>query len=113
MNFLATAILLLTPLLLAPAPVLNTPAVLNTWNGFVTDTHCGTNCQRTTTMTPDLACIRRCVKQGSKYGLWSGHHVYLLEPQSRAAKFAAENVRVTGSLSNDTIYIQSIEHVSQ
>ena len=60
-------------------------------------------------MTPDLACIRLCVKKGSKYGLWSGNHVYTLEPQSRAAKFAAENVRVTGNLTNDTIYIQSIE----
>src|ERR1700734_4417053 len=41
---------------------------------------------RTSTMAPDLACVRLCVKQGSKYGLWSGDHVYILEPQSRASK---------------------------
>jgi hypothetical protein len=90
---------------------------LETWDGFVTDTHCGTHCQRTSAMTPDLACVRRCVKQGSKYGLWSGDHVYTLEPQLKASKFAAENVRVTGDLSNDIIQIKSIApiklHTSQ
>jgi hypothetical protein len=83
------------------------------WDGFVTDTHCGTHCQRTSAMTPDRACVRRCIRQGSKYGLWYGNHVYVLEPQSKAAKFAADNVRVIGSFSNDTIYIKSIALVPQ
>ncbi|MGC2215824.1 MAG: hypothetical protein WA602_21665 [Silvibacterium sp.] len=83
------------------------------WDGFVTDTHCGTHCQRTSTMSPDRACVRRCVRQGSKYGLWHGNHVYVLEPQSKAAKFAAENVRVIGDLSNDTIHIKSIARIPQ
>lgn len=85
----------------------------NTWDGFVTDTHCGTNCQRTSAMTPDSACVRRCVRRGSKYGLWYGDHVYVLEPQSQAAKFAAEKVRVSGDLLNGTIRIKSIVPVSQ
>ena len=25
----------------------------STWDGFVTDTHCGTHCQRASSMTPD------------------------------------------------------------
>jgi hypothetical protein len=79
-----------------------------TWDGFVTDTHCGTNCQRTSAMTPDKACVRRCVKAGSKYGLWYGKSVYVLEPQAKAAKFAAENVRVSGDLVEGTIHIRSI-----
>jgi hypothetical protein len=78
------------------------------WDGFVTDTHCGTACQRTSDMKPDRACVRLCVRKGSKYGLWYGNHVYELEPQAKAAKFAAENVRVTGELENDTIRIRSI-----
>ena len=78
------------------------------WTGYVTDTHCGTNCQTTSQMTPDLKCIRRCVKKGSKYGLWSGKRVYLLEPQAKAARFAAKNVRVQGILKGDTIQIVSI-----
>jgi hypothetical protein len=88
------------------------PQSQGTWDGYVTDTHCGTHCQRTSSMTPDRACVRRCVRQGSKYGLWYGNHVYVLEPQSEAARFAAENVRVTGERSSDTIHIKSIVRVS-
>lgn len=84
-----------------------------TWDGFVTDTHCGTNCQRTSDMKPDRACVRLCVRKGSKYGLWYGDHVYELEPQAQAAKFAAENVRVTGEMANDTIRIRSIALITK
>jgi hypothetical protein len=35
----------------------------------------------------------------------------MLEPQAKAAKFAAENVRVIGSFSNDTIHITSITRI--
>lgn len=98
-------------LVLARASLGASPA-RTTWDGFVTDTHCGTHCQRTSAMTPDRACVQRCVRQGSKYGLWYGDHVYVLEPQSEAARFAAENVRVTGKLSQDTIRIQSIARIS-
>jgi hypothetical protein len=86
-------------------------AEAKTWDGFVTDTHCGTNCQRTSSMTPDRACVRRCVRRGSQYGLWFGNQVYVLEPQQRAAKFAAERVEVTGEMTDGTIHIQSIHSV--
>ena len=79
-----------------------------TWIGYVTDTHCGTNCQVTKNMTPDLKCIRRCVKKGSKYGLWSGNKVYVLEPQANVSQFAGKNVKVTGTLSGDTIRIAAL-----
>lgn len=84
-----------------------------TWDGFVTDTHCGTNCQRSSDMRPDRACVRICVRKGSKYGLWYGNHVYELEPQAQVAKFAAENVRVTGEMTNDVIHIRSISLISK
>jgi hypothetical protein len=79
------------------------------WQGFVTDTHCGTNCQVTKDMTPDKKCVDRCVREGSKYGLWVEHHVYELEPQSKAAQYAAKDVSVTGTLDGDTIHIDSIK----
>ncbi len=78
------------------------------WTGFITDTHCGTHCQRTSDMKPDAQCVRECVRKGSKYGLWYGHHVYQLEPQSRARRFAAEEVRVTGRMENDVLHIATI-----
>jgi hypothetical protein len=98
--FALMSMLALSSLCLAQSP--------KTWDGFVTDTHCGTNCQRTSDMRPDRACVRICVRKGSKYGLWYGSHVYELEPQAKAAKFAAENVRVTGEMANDIIRIESI-----
>ena len=100
-----------TSILLHAVCQLGSAQTQKTWEGFVTDTHCGTNCQRTSTMTPDRACVRRCVKRGSKYSLWHGNHVYELEPQSKASGYAAENVRVTGEMSNDTIRITSITRI--
>lgn len=102
MKILVTMTLMLASVSLAQTP----PATA--WDGFVTDTHCGTNCQRTSAMTPDRACVRLCVRKGSKYGLWYGNHVYVLEPQSEASKFAAEKVHVVGIMTNDVIRIKSI-----
>lgn len=89
------------------------PRIRTTWDGFVTDTHCGTHCQRTSLMTPDPACVRLCVRRGSKYGLWYKDHVYILEPQGEAAKFAAEHVKVTGYLSGGGIHILSISLIAE
>jgi hypothetical protein len=83
------------------------------WQGYVTDTHCGTNCQVTKDMTPDKKCIVRCVRKGSKYGLWAKDRVYVLEPQSAAARFAAKNVQVKGELEDQTIRISAIEEVQK
>jgi len=84
-----------------------------TWHGYVTDTHCGTNCQVTSKMKPDKHCIKMCIRKGSKYGLWSANHVYVLEPQAKAARFKAEDVEVSGSLDAGTIHIGSINRRSQ
>ena len=84
-----------------------------TWKGFVTDTHCGTNCQIKKDMTPDKKCVDRCVREGSKYGLWVGRQVYVLEPQSKEARFAAIDVTVTGTLKGETIHIDTIEPKKQ
>ena len=100
---------LTTLLLLLGSRALTQQTQQQTWVGYVTDTHCGTNCQVTKNMTPDLQCIRRCVRKGSKYGLWSGDKVYVLEPQANAVKFAAKNVKISGTISGDTIQIAEIK----
>jgi hypothetical protein len=79
------------------------------WTGYVTDTHCGTNCQRTSDIKPDLKCIQLCVRKGSKYGLWSGNRVYVLEPQEQVARFAAQNVEIKGAIADGTIHVTSIK----
>lgn len=73
------------------------------WIGYITDTHCGTHCQVTSKMKPDLKCVRLCVRKGSKYGLWTGNQVYVLNPQTLAAQFAAQQVKVTGTITNGVI----------
>jgi hypothetical protein len=76
-----------------------------TWQGYVTDTYCGTNCQVSKDMTPNKKCVDRCVRKGSKYGLWVDRHVYVLEPQNKAARYAAD-VSLTGTLDGETIHIE-------
>jgi hypothetical protein len=58
--------------------------------------------------TPDKKCVDRCVRKGSKYGLGVDSHVYVLEPQNKAARYAATDVSVTGTLDGETIHIDSI-----
>jgi hypothetical protein len=59
-------------------------------------------------MKPNLGYVRECVRKGSKYGLWYGHHVYELTPQSKAKRFAGENVRVKGWMENDVLHSESV-----
>ena len=104
---------LLAAVALSCSPVLMSGFGDSTWTGYVTDTHCGTHCQRTSDMKPDLQCIRACVRKGSKYGLWCGNHVYVLQPQKEAASYAAKNVEVHGTMRDDTIYVTWIKNVTQ
>jgi hypothetical protein len=75
------------------------------WTGFVTDTHC----QMTSKMRPDAHCVRLCVSRGSKYGLWAGNRVYVLSPQSRVVRYAAEDLKVSGTLLGGTLHVSTIE----
>jgi hypothetical protein len=63
-------------------------------------------------MKPDKKCIDRCVRKGSKYGLWVEHHVYELEPLSEAAQYAVKDVSVTGTVDGETIHIDSIKPIN-
>ncbi len=101
--------LLIAVLLRATPGSAQSPGSQQAWQGYVTDTHCGTNCQVTKNMTPDKKCIDRCVRKGSKYGLWAGRQVYVLDPQGKAAQYAGINVSVKGTLDGETIHIDSIE----
>jgi hypothetical protein len=83
-------------------------ALQQTWQGYVTDTHCGTNCQVTKDMTPDKKCVDRLREKRLEIRPVGGHHVYVLEPQNKAARYAAMDVSVTGTLDGETIHIDSI-----
>jgi len=79
-----------------------------TWQGFVTGTHCGTNCQVTKDMTPDKSvCVCVC---GEDPTMVCGSNTACMnrEPQDKAARFAATDVTVIGGLDGEIIHIDSI-----
>jgi hypothetical protein len=85
-------------------------ALAETFTGTVTDTMCGA---KHTMMKdqPDNACVKMCVKGSSEYALFDGENVFRLTDQSTPRKFAAQKVKVTGTLDQKkkTIKISSIE----
>jgi hypothetical protein len=85
-------------------------ALSETFTGVITDTMCGA---KHTMMKdqPDDKCIKMCVKSSSEYALFDGQNVFKLSDQSKPAKFAAQKVKVTGTLDSKskTIEIASID----
>ena len=57
---------------------------------------------------PDAKCVTACVKDGSKYALIVGDNVYELSDQKTPEKFAAQKVKVTGTLNGKIIQVESI-----
>jgi hypothetical protein len=67
-----------------------------TWTGYVTDTYCGFN---RVNKPPTAMCTFKCVQeQHAKYAFYNfaDKKVYVLNPQSEAAKFAGQTVIVKG-----------------
>lgn len=70
-----------------------------TYTGVITDLMCGA--KHTMGIRPDDKCVRECVKKDPKkwkYALLVGTEVYVLSDQQTPEKFAAQKVKVTGTL---------------
>ena len=78
-----------------------------TFTGVITDTMCGKD-HAMMNVKPDSKCVIECVKAGSKYALLEGTNVYELSDQKTPEKFAAQKVKVTGTLNGNVIQVQSI-----
>ena len=81
-----------------------------TFSGVITDTMC----KQTHGMLagqPDDQCIAMCVKGSSQYALYDGKDILKLSDQKTPKKFAAQRVKVTGTLNQKTrtIKVSSIE----
>jgi hypothetical protein len=72
-----------------------------TFTGVITDTMCGADHSHMG-IKPDSKCVRECVRMGSKYALWDGKKLYTLSDQQTPEKFAAERVKITGTLFEKT-----------
>jgi len=82
-----------------------------TYVGRVSDAMCGAEHMEPGVTAAD--CTRTCVSKGAKYALVVGDKVYTLDGEDKAAlaeldKLADQKVRVTGSLSGDTIQVSSV-----
>lgn len=78
-----------------------------TWKGYVTDTWCGLHRE---TEAPTVACTNLCLtNKGAKYALFDvvNNKLYVLNPQERAAKYAAKMVIVTGTLGDTAQMVTS------
>lgn len=83
-----------------------------TFTGVITDTMCGAD-HKMMNVSPDAKCVRECVKAGYKYALYDGRNVYTLSDQQTPEKYAAQKVKVVGTLHPKTkiIAVESIQPV--
>jgi hypothetical protein len=88
---------------LVAAGLLAAAAAPQTFTGVITDTMCGAS-HKAMGITPDAKCVRDCVKSDPsiKYALLVGSTVYVLSDQQTPDRFAAQKVKVTGTLDAKT-----------
>ena len=79
-----------------------------TFTGIITDNMCGKGGHSQMRMGPtDAECTVACIgAHGATYVLYDGKDVYTLSDQRTPEKFAAQKVRVTGTLDAKTKTIQ-------
>lgn len=81
---------------------------VQTYTGVITETMCGA--KHTMGISPDAKCVRDCVKMDPKkwkYALLVGNELYVLSDQQTPEKFAAQKVKVTGTLFEKTKILKS------
>lgn len=94
---------LLPALLLIAAAVAPAAEKVQTYTGVITETMCGV--KHTMGISPDAKCVRDCVKMDPKkwkYALMVDGQLYVLSDQQTPEKFAAQKVKVTGTLFEKT-----------
>ena len=89
-----------------------------TFTGRITDSMCVAD-HAMMHVTPDAKCVLECVKPGTgvRYVLYDGKSAYKLSDQQTPAQFAAQKVRVTGTLFTNTgingiIHVEKIERLN-
>lgn len=81
-----------------------------TFTGVITDTMCGAKHEMMKGES-DAECVRMCAKGPNGYALYDGTRVLKLSDQKTPAKYAAQKVKVTGTLDEktQTIKVTSIQ----
>ena len=83
----------------------------STFNGVVSDSHCGA--KHSSASDAATGCVKGCVKGGASYVLvTSDGKVYQLDNQDKFKDYAGKSVKVTGTANNDSISVDSVEAAS-
>jgi hypothetical protein len=79
-----------------------------TFTGIITDSMCGKADHSQMQMGPtDAECAAACIDaHGALYVLYDGKNAHILSDQKTPAKFAAQKVKVVGTLDSKTNAIQ-------
>jgi hypothetical protein len=84
----------------------STSAIAADFVGYVIDESCAAK----PAMKGNEACARKCIKGGSPAVLLTvDAKIYKLDDQAKAVEHAGHKVKVAGTLSGDTIKIESIQ----
>jgi hypothetical protein len=88
----------LTTMFLTASMLLAAGDAPKTFIGTITDSMCGMD-HKMMDISPDSKCARECVKSSTvKYILFDGKNNYKLSDQKTPEQFAAQRVKVTGTL---------------
>ncbi len=89
-------------------PAQSTPDKAQSYEGIVTDSHCGAKHSASVGMTA-ADCTRVCIHSGEHFALVDGDKAYKLEGGMDALKQSAgQRVKVIGTLSGNTISVASV-----
>ena len=86
----------------------NSPLPIENYEGIVTDTHCGAKHSAAVGLSA-ADCTRACVHSGESFALVDGEKTYRLKGEEAALKrVAGERVKLTGTLTDNTISVGSV-----
>ena len=84
------------------------PAQEQTYEGMITDTHCGARHEASIGRTAS-DCTRACVHGGAQFALVNGDKIYILSGDLARLKLSAgQRSKIVGTLNGETITVSSI-----
>jgi len=102
-----TIVVLFTLLSLTVAALAGAAGTKGSWNGWVTDEHCGAK----GASADHKACAEKCLKAGGKLVFYNttDKKIYSLDNQDLAKANIGHEVKVTGEAEGKSIKVASIE----
>ncbi len=97
-------------MILAGTLLVGTASGAQTFTGVITDLMCGKD-HAAMKVSPESKCVTECAKAGYQYALYDGKNLFTLSDQEAPAKYAAQKVKVIGTMNAQTkvITVQSIQ----